>query len=150
MKDLGRHQFYIFTFNVLHRCCLQSWDLNIGLLIAWRLPEQFGGFHVCPLASKLIKCYQSPKLDVLFGDDRYLSGALSLLQFSDFIQLTFMQIYILGMLYCIRFPHAPSNDHQNLVVSFHRPVIPSLSLFFLLHPISPLMTNVHKYFIIPC
>lgn len=63
-------------------------------------PELFGSFHGVSLAKNSI-CHQFPELQVLLGSERYIAWALSHLLFGDYIEISFIHVYISGSFYYI-------------------------------------------------
>lgn len=128
MKALYRHQLHLSMFSELCRCYLQQYSLIISV---WRATYSLGNslvfwgdFLWVPLANNSIRHNPFPGLEVLFGDEWYLVGALSFPLFGDWIWMFKIYVYIYRSFYCIRITYDPSNRGPPCISSL-TPIFPS-------------------------
>lgn len=134
---LGRHQIHIKVFNELCKCCLKKQSLTSvcrELQIVLAIACLGGGFYRTPLANNSNRCHSCLVLGSLFGERSGASGALSSPLFGDFMYFTFLNVYITGCFYCIRFSYNPFT--WTLVL----PVPPQIPFLNSLFPPSPYLT----------
>ena len=83
-------------------------QINLGNSLGC-MESPMGPTRAFPFGLQLNQMQPSFPMEALFGDKRCPVGALSPPLSGDYIQMTFIYVYILGSFYCIRFSYDPSN-----------------------------------------